>query len=58
MGGRVKTLHPRVHGGLLGRQGLDDAVMAEQDIPRIDMAVINLYPFESVTSNHTFTTAC
>jgi phosphoribosylaminoimidazolecarboxamide formyltransferase/IMP cyclohydrolase len=50
MGGRVKTLHPRVHGGLLGRQGTDDAVMAEQDIPRIDMAVINLYPFESVTS--------
>jgi phosphoribosylaminoimidazolecarboxamide formyltransferase/IMP cyclohydrolase len=51
MGGRVKTLHPRVHGGLLGRAGLDDAVMAGQDITRIDMAVINLYPFESVTSN-------
>ena len=50
MGGRVKTLHPRVHGGLLGRTGLDDAVMAGQDIPRIDMAVINLYPFEEVTS--------
>lgn len=50
MGGRVKTLHPRVHGGLLGRQGVDDTIMAEQDIPRIDMAVINLYPFESVTS--------
>jgi phosphoribosylaminoimidazolecarboxamide formyltransferase/IMP cyclohydrolase len=51
MGGRVKTLHPRIHGGLLGRDGADDAIMAEQDIPRIDMAVINLYPFESVTSN-------
>jgi phosphoribosylaminoimidazolecarboxamide formyltransferase/IMP cyclohydrolase len=50
MGGRVKTLHPRIHGGLLGRDGPDDAVMTEQDIPRIDMAVINLYPFESVTS--------
>jgi phosphoribosylaminoimidazolecarboxamide formyltransferase/IMP cyclohydrolase len=50
MGGRVKTLHPRIHGGLLGRRGEDDAVMAEQDIPRIDLAVINLYPFESVTS--------
>jgi phosphoribosylaminoimidazolecarboxamide formyltransferase/IMP cyclohydrolase len=50
MGGRVKTLHPRIHGGLLGRQGDDDTVMNEQDIPRIDMAVINLYPFESVTS--------
>jgi phosphoribosylaminoimidazolecarboxamide formyltransferase/IMP cyclohydrolase len=50
MGGRVKTLHPRIHGGLLGRQGEDDAVMAAQDIPRIDLAVINLYPFEAVTS--------
>ena len=50
MGGRVKTLHPKVHGGLLGRAGTDDGVMAEQDIPRIDMAVINLYPFEAVTS--------
>ena len=50
MGGRVKTLHPRVHGGLLGRQGEDDGVMREQDIPRIDMAVINLYPFEAVTA--------
>jgi phosphoribosylaminoimidazolecarboxamide formyltransferase/IMP cyclohydrolase len=48
MGGRVKTLHPRVHGGLLGRRGEDDDVMREQDIPRIDMAVINLYPFEAV----------
>ena len=50
MGGRVKTLHPRIHGGLLGRQGDDETVMKEQDIPRIDMAVINLYPFESVTA--------
>ncbi|MGK2924633.1 MAG: bifunctional phosphoribosylaminoimidazolecarboxamide formyltransferase/IMP cyclohydrolase, partial [Lysobacterales bacterium] len=50
MGGRVKTLHPRIHGGLLGRRGEDEAVMAEQDIPRIDLAVINLYPFEAVTS--------
>ncbi|HET6593316.1 MAG TPA: bifunctional phosphoribosylaminoimidazolecarboxamide formyltransferase/IMP cyclohydrolase [Xanthomonadales bacterium] len=49
MGGRVKTLHPRIHGGLLGRAGADDAVMAEQDIPRIELAVINLYPFEEVT---------
>ena len=50
MGGRVKTLHPRVHGGLLGRRGVDDDVMSQQDIPRIDLAVINLYPFEAVTS--------
>jgi phosphoribosylaminoimidazolecarboxamide formyltransferase/IMP cyclohydrolase len=46
MAGRVKTLHPRIHGGLLGRAGTDDAVMSEQDIPRIALAVINLYPFE------------
>ena len=51
MGGRVKTLHPKIHGGLLGRAGIDDEVMHEQDIPRIDLAVINLYPFESVTAD-------
>ncbi len=45
MGGRVKTLHPRVHGGLLGRAGDDDEVMAKHDIPRIDLLVVNLYPF-------------
>jgi phosphoribosylaminoimidazolecarboxamide formyltransferase/IMP cyclohydrolase len=50
MGGRLKTLHPRIHGGLLGRAGVDDGVMRDGDIPRIDLAVINLYPFESVTS--------
>ena len=50
MGGRVKTLHPRIHGGLLGRAGEDDGVMSDQDIPRINLAVINLYPFEAVTS--------
>jgi phosphoribosylaminoimidazolecarboxamide formyltransferase/IMP cyclohydrolase len=51
MGGRVKTLHPLIHGGLLGRRGEDDAVMAERNIRRIDLAVINLYPFEAVTAN-------
>jgi phosphoribosylaminoimidazolecarboxamide formyltransferase / IMP cyclohydrolase len=45
MDGRVKTLHPRVHGGLLGRRGIDDAVMARHDIPAIDLLVVNLYPF-------------
>ena len=45
MDGRVKTLHPRVHGGLLGRRGVDDAVMAKHDIPPIDLLVVNLYPF-------------
>ena len=49
MGGRVKTLHPRIHGGLLGRRGEDEAVMTQQGIQRIDLAVINLYPFETVT---------
>ena len=47
MDGRVKTLHPKIHGGLLGRRGTDDAVMAEHDIPPIDMVVVNLYPFQA-----------
>ncbi|HEU0196214.1 MAG TPA: bifunctional phosphoribosylaminoimidazolecarboxamide formyltransferase/IMP cyclohydrolase [Nevskiaceae bacterium] len=46
MDGRVKTLHPKIHGGLLGRRGVDDAVMAEHGIPAIDLVVLNLYPFE------------
>jgi phosphoribosylaminoimidazolecarboxamide formyltransferase/IMP cyclohydrolase len=46
MDGRVKTLHPKIHGGLLGRRGTDEAVMAEHDIPPIDMVVVSLYPFE------------
>ena len=56
MDGRVKTLHPRVHGGLLGRRqllsgageysGPDAAVMQEQGIASIDLLVVNLYPFE------------
>lgn len=50
MDGRVKTLHPRVHGGILGR-AVDETVMQEQDIPPIDLVVVNLYPFESVTAN-------
>ncbi|MCP4040457.1 MAG: bifunctional phosphoribosylaminoimidazolecarboxamide formyltransferase/IMP cyclohydrolase, partial [Gammaproteobacteria bacterium] len=44
MDGRLKTLHPRIHGGLLGRRGEDDAVMAEHRIPPIDLLVVNLYP--------------
>ncbi|PPU93808.1 bifunctional phosphoribosylaminoimidazolecarboxamide formyltransferase/IMP cyclohydrolase [Xanthomonas albilineans] len=51
MDGRVKTLHPRVHGGLLGRAGTDDAVMAEHGIAPIDLLVLNLYPFEQVTAD-------
>ncbi|KAA5963386.1 bifunctional phosphoribosylaminoimidazolecarboxamide formyltransferase/IMP cyclohydrolase [Pantoea sp. M_9] len=45
MDGRVKTLHPKVHGGILGRRGTDDAMMAEHAINPIDMVVVNLYPF-------------
>ncbi len=51
MDGRVKTLHPMVHGGLLGRAGIDDAVMAEHGIGAIDLLVLNLYPFAAVSGN-------
>ena len=47
MDGRVKTLHPKIHGGILARRGTDDAVMEEYDIPPIDLIVVNLYPFEA-----------
>jgi phosphoribosylaminoimidazolecarboxamide formyltransferase/IMP cyclohydrolase len=59
MGGRLKTLHPRIHGGLLGRRGIDDAVMIEHGIPAIDLLVVNLYPFErvSATPDCTFASA-
>lgn len=56
MDGRVKTLHPRVHGGLLGRveadgSGLDAEVMRAHDIAPIDLVVVNLYPFERTVAN-------
>jgi len=51
MDGRVKTLHPKIHGGLLGRHGTDDAVMAEHGIEPIELLVLNLYPFEKVSAN-------
>jgi phosphoribosylaminoimidazolecarboxamide formyltransferase/IMP cyclohydrolase len=51
MDGRVKTLHPVVHGGLLGRAGTDDAVMAAHGIAAIDLLVLNLYPFERVSAD-------
>ena len=50
MDGRVKTLHPKVHGGILGRSGTDDVVMAEHDIQPIDLLVINLYPFQQTVA--------
>jgi len=46
MDGRVKTLHPVIHGGLLGRRGTDEAVMAQHGIEPIDLLAVNLYPFE------------
>ncbi|WP_110598268.1 bifunctional phosphoribosylaminoimidazolecarboxamide formyltransferase/IMP cyclohydrolase [Salinicola lusitanus] len=51
MDGRVKTLHPKIHGGILGRRGQDDAVMAEHGIDPIDMVVVNLYPFTQTVAN-------
>ena len=50
MDGRVKTLHPKIHGGLLGRRGHDDAVMAEHGIAPIDLLIVNLYPFEQTVA--------
>ncbi|MEE4185338.1 MAG: bifunctional phosphoribosylaminoimidazolecarboxamide formyltransferase/IMP cyclohydrolase, partial [Gammaproteobacteria bacterium] len=50
MDGRVKTLHPRIHGGLLGRGEQDAAVMAEHGIEPIDVLVVNLYPFEATVA--------
>lgn len=50
MDGRVKTLHPKVHGGILGRRGIDDAVMEANGIKAIDMVVVNLYPFEQTVA--------
>ncbi len=50
MDGRVKTLHPKVHGGILARRGQDEAVMAEHGIDAIDMVVVNLYPFEATVA--------
>ena len=50
MDGRVKTLHPRIHGGILGRRGTDDTVMRANDIPPIDLVVVNLYPFAATVA--------
>ncbi len=50
MGGRVKTLHPKIHGGLLGRRGVDEEVMREHDIEPIDLLAVNLYPFAATVA--------
>ena len=52
MDGRVKTLHPKVHGGLLGRRGIDNDVMAEHGIEAIDILCVNLYPFEEMSKKN------
>ena len=51
MDGRVKTLHPKIHGGILGRRGQDDGVMEEHGIMPIDMVVVNLYPFAATVAD-------
>jgi len=51
MDGRVKTLHPKVHGGILGRRDQDEAVMQKQGIDAIDMVVVNLYPFAATVAD-------
>mgnify|MGYP001158373386 FL=1 len=56
MDGRVKTLHPIIHGGLLGRRGIDELVMDKHNIEPIDLLVVNLYPFEKVIKKNTTTT--
>ena len=55
MDGRVKTLHPKIHGGVLGRRGIDDDVMKANDIDPIDLVIVNLYPFEATIANENCT---
>ncbi|GAB4222657.1 MAG: bifunctional phosphoribosylaminoimidazolecarboxamide formyltransferase/IMP cyclohydrolase [Gammaproteobacteria bacterium] len=51
MGGRVKTLHPKIHGGILGRRGIDEQLMQEHDIAAIDLVAVNLYPFQKTIAD-------
>ncbi|MBT8140968.1 MAG: bifunctional phosphoribosylaminoimidazolecarboxamide formyltransferase/IMP cyclohydrolase, partial [Gammaproteobacteria bacterium] len=50
MNGRVKTLHPKIHAGILARRGIDDEVLKQHKIDAIDLLVVNLYPFQEVTA--------
>ena len=50
MDGRVKTLHPKVHGGILARRDVDQEVMKDNEIKEIDLVVVNLYPFAETIS--------
>ncbi len=51
LGGRVKTLHPKIHGGILARDEVDDADMAAHGIERFDLVVANLYPFTETVAD-------
>ena len=53
LGGRVKTLHPKVFGGILNRQDVDSDVaeMAQYDIPQLDLVIVDLYPFEKTVAS-------
>ena len=57
MDGRVKTLHPKIHGGLLARRGIDEAAMTEHGIEGIDLLVVNLYPFRETIAKPDCTAA-
>ena len=60
LGGRVKTLHPKIFGGILGRRELesDQAQMAQYDIPAIDLVIVDLYPFEETASRRPTRARC
>ena len=51
MAGRVKTLNPKIHGGILARRGIDEEVMKQNEIKPIDLVVVNLYPFQETIQN-------
>ena len=51
MNGRVKTLHPKVHAGILSRRNIDKNEVKKNSIEEIDLVVVNLYPFEETVKN-------
>ncbi|WP_395168156.1 bifunctional phosphoribosylaminoimidazolecarboxamide formyltransferase/IMP cyclohydrolase [Piscirickettsia salmonis] len=55
--GRLKTLHPKVHGGILARRGMDDEAMQANHIPAIDLVIVNLYPFQDTIAKDDCTLA-
>ncbi|AKP74673.1 Bifunctional purine biosynthesis protein PurH [Piscirickettsia salmonis] len=55
--GRLKTLHPKVHGGILARRGMDDEAMQANHIPAIDLVIVNLYPFQDAIAKDDCTLA-